>query len=184
MFRWFGLRALVTKTQENRNIFQQIKPNAELVINNLNTTPKNIVGREEWSSLKNINIDDQLIVLDKMGDIHPTQLKPIFNCTTLVVKNCDKNFVYYWINSNVFPNVKYIFLLSHPCEPTFFSQWYNIQHHSANRITLNIFLAHYYAGYKNRWASEMNNVIVIDDNCIKILNDKLDELENKLDPDV
>jgi len=121
-------------------------------------------------------VPNKFVILRSMGDIHPTVDKPSFECETLVVDACDKNFVYYWINSTVFKNVKTIFLLSHPCEPAFFSRWYNIQKYYHDRPVPTIYLATWYSRYRNRWADGMENVELIDEEDIKLLRTKIDEL--------
>lgn len=147
------------------------------IINSLKIRPYVISDELKWNSLKNKMITENFVILEQMGDIHPTKLKPQLNCETLVVNRCDKNFVYYWVHANIFINVKNIFLLSHPCEPFLFSRWYNIQQYYPNRTIPNIYLANNYKQYKNRWASDMKNVYVLDDNEIKFLKDKINILK-------
>lgn len=153
------------------------KPDIRHIIDSLNIKPYVAEGRETWTSHENKTIQRNLVVIKHMGDIHPTSQKPKFECETLVLDQCDKNFVYYWLDSGVFPNVRNIFLLSHPCEPNVFSRWYNIQKYYPSKTIPNIFLAHYYERYKNRWADDMDNVHIINDDDIKFLKDKLKILE-------
>lgn len=175
MFRYCN--KLITPQISKQLSTQITKPDVQQIINSLDTQPYVVDGRNEWYLLTNKTINRNIVILKQMGDIHPTQHKPKFNCETLILDQCNKNFVYYWLDSGIFPDVQNIFLLSHPCEPNIFSRWYNVQKYYPNKIVPNIFLAHYYERYKNRWANEMENVIIINDNDIEFLKNKLNILE-------
>jgi hypothetical protein len=41
----------------------------------------------------------------------------------LFLLDCDKNFVFFWLNCSTFPNVKKIYLSSHPCDPNVFNRF-------------------------------------------------------------
>jgi hypothetical protein len=45
------------------------------------------------------------------------------NTTDIFYVNCDKNFVYFNANPDIFPKVKNIYLLSHPCEHSLFHRF-------------------------------------------------------------
>jgi hypothetical protein len=48
---------------------------------------------------------------------------PVFaNCTTLIIDQCDKNFVYYWLNRATFPSVTKVYLNAHPCDWSVFKR--------------------------------------------------------------
>ncbi|CAH6420003.1 Hypothetical protein HVR_LOCUS1056 [uncultured virus] len=104
-----------------------------------------------WSGLKGKTIRNSTVILKGFGDIHPFNNGPKFLANTLFVHNCDKNFVYYWVNKSVFPNMKKLYLMSHPCEPEVLNQ----------RID-RIYLANSYLRYKNRWAPRCNNVTMME----------------------
>lgn len=63
----------------------------------------------------------------------------------------------------------YIYLLnSHPCEPVVFHRFYF--------TNTKIYLSENYSRYKNRWAEQNENVIVLDyTNMIKLINGYVDE---------
>jgi hypothetical protein len=105
-------------------------------------------GRSFWESLKGKTITNNIVILNRYGDIHPYSDGPKFLANKLYVRACDKNFVYYWINRYTFPNVKDLYLLSHPCEPT-------VLHRAFERIYLS---EGDYNHYKERWASEKDNI--------------------------
>jgi len=170
----------ITNIEKNINTQQYVKQNVLEIINKINS-PYHVKGHKQFESLKNEKIDKNVVVFTDMGDIHPYD-GPTFNCTTVILNKCDKNFVYYWLNASVFTNVENIFLLSHPCEPVVFSRWYNIERSYKNRSIPNIYLAYYYDRYKNRWASEMDNVNILNEKEINILNDKLEKI--KTEPDI
>lgn len=77
-----------------------------------------------WNDLAGKIIHNKTIVLQDLGDIHPFQPGVVCKCETLFVDRCDKNFVYYWLGNQfhsleeTFPNVKTVYLGSHPCEPS------------------------------------------------------------------
>lgn len=71
------------------------------------------------------------------------------NCETLFIDDCDKNYVYYNLDTIHFPKVKTIYLNSHPCE-------YSVLHrHFLVNGKVDIFLTErWYHTYKDRWFSE------------------------------
>jgi hypothetical protein len=78
------------------------------------------------------------------GDFHPFSLGPVFpRAKTVFLRNCDKNFIYYWMQPHYFPYAKRIFLDSHPCEfPTV--------HRFAKQGTVYV-RDGYYRQYLDRW---------------------------------
>lgn len=75
-----------------------------------------INGDAEWFDLRG-NIDAASVRIARCGDIHPYANGPIFSRAHAVqLDGCDKNFVYYWLNTYTFPVAKEIILNSHPCE--------------------------------------------------------------------
>lgn len=71
--------------------------------------------------------------------------------------NCDKNFVYYWLNQRTFPNVKKIYLSSHPCDPRVLNRF--------PQSTL--LLDKFYEEYKTRWSRDLNNIVIIEEGVIR-----------------
>ena len=110
-----------------------------------------------WENLYGKTIKNKTIVLDQFGDIHPCSNGPIFTATDLFMLNCNKNFVYYWMNSYTFPNISTIYLASHPCEIQVFYRQFN-----------KIYLHENYCSYKNRWAANLDNVHIITDQDLKL----------------
>ena len=67
-----------------------------------------------WETLSGQYIQNFMVVLSNFGDIHP-YANPIFQkCEELFLDRCDKNFVGYWLKQKTFPNLKKIFVGSHP----------------------------------------------------------------------
>lgn len=159
-----------------KEVSKIIYPTAENVITSLNCKIYEINECSIWHQHLGKTIDFEMVVIKNMGDIHPFSDGPVFNCKTVVVERCDKNFVYYWLNHKTFPNVTNIFLLSHPCEPNLFLRWYYIQKYSQNATIPNIYLSHWYSRYKDRWASEMENVQTLNETDINLLQNKIKEL--------
>ena len=115
------------------------------------------------------------IIFTQCGDIHPFSNHPIFNDTKYVyMKNCDKNFVFYWLRRNIFPNAIKIYLDSHPCEPDVLHRFSKIDKNHflvgggycdpADGVS--IILTENYKRYKNRWANELDNVTIASSNSI------------------
>lgn len=59
------------------------------------------------------------------GDVKPAE-GSLLLAETVFVENCDKNFVFNWMNKHYFPQLRTLFLASHPCEPMVLNQDYNI----------------------------------------------------------
>ena len=83
--------------------------------------------------------------------------------------DCNKNFVFYWINKNIFPNAKQIYVSSHPCDYTSFSgftinriDYPNQCYRDINTI---IYLDDYYSEFKNHswmgWYKNVENIILL-----------------------
>ena len=116
-----------------------------------------LYNNSKWNNL----INKQLIVYNKpyvsisgCGDIHPS-LYPIFpNTTTVSINNCNKNFVYYWLDRKTFPNVNTIYLNSHPCSTSVLSRFKNTT----------IYLSRRFSSYKLKWHPNDNNIHVLN-NC-------------------
>lgn len=106
----------------------------------------------KWNSLQGKIITNKNVILERYGDIHPFQNHPIFECETLFLNSCDKNFIAYWLHPNIFPNVKQIFLSSHPCDSDTPLKKFN-----------KVYLHEKYSGYKKRWWPSDDNVEIITD---------------------
>ena len=101
-----------------------------------------------WESLTGKTISSNYVILSKYGDIHPFHNGPIFLCETLMLNRCDKNFLRYWFKSKTFPNVKTVYIGSHP------GDWYVL-----NDKDMDIFLTEgYFNWYYDRWWSEKHNI--------------------------
>ncbi len=66
-----------------------------------------------FSDLTSKIVTNPVIHLVNMGDIHPFANGPIFHCQTLILGRSDKNFAYYWLNPQTFPNLKQIVVDTH-----------------------------------------------------------------------
>jgi hypothetical protein len=88
-------------------------------------------------AVKTSSSSNEVLVFKQFGDIHPIPNYPAFNGHEKVwFTNCDKNFIYYWLDQRRFPDVKEINLFSHPCS-----------YHIHNRFPLNVQWNVFY-GYK------------------------------------
>src|SRR5207244_2922610 len=74
-----------------------------------------IKGRTAWLALKGQIIKNKIVVIEDVGDIYPYSNEPIFdNCEILCLNKCKDNFMYYWLHTKMFPNIKRIILNSNP----------------------------------------------------------------------
>lgn len=75
-----------------------------------------IIGSAGFRRAQDQSFTCNNLVLSSMGDLHPFSPSPMFHTENLVLDRCNKNFVYYWLTPNMFPDVKNIYMFSHPCE--------------------------------------------------------------------
>jgi hypothetical protein len=80
-----------------------------------------------WRTLKIVNAP--ICRLTQLGDIHPFTPAPVVNSPFVIMDNCDKNFVYYWLDDRIFPRLSTFILASHPCEPKV-ARWMQRQTHT------------------------------------------------------
>lgn len=127
-------------------------------------------GSHEWYDLENKIIKNKTSVISNMGDIHTYEFKhyPKILSDNVMLYRCDKNFVYYWLDQNTFPNVKNIILFSHPCEPGLFHRWNN-----QKKVDTWICLQKIFGEYKTRWAPKYDNVVVLNDVAEKFIVDNI-----------
>ena len=105
--------------------------------------------------LKNVKFNS--VVFYKCGDIHPiADFSFSFeNVKEVHAVDCDKNFVYYWLSESEFPNMRKLYLSSHPCEPGVLNGFQN--------INTTIYLSNFFDRYKNRWADTGKPMVKIMD---------------------
>lgn len=146
-----------------------------------------LIGHQSFSKLKDVSKEDKIIkhgtvVFDKCPDIHPFGQgnNPLFpNTKNVVFDRCDENFVYYWLNKQTFPDLSYIFLNSHPCEPNVFHRF--CSKHPHERVP--IFLGNQWETFYERWGwfqnERMKNLMLVprDEMMIVIDNFKRDAVE-------
>lgn len=109
--------------------------------------------KTEWYNLKSKIIANENIAVYNFGDIHPFENGPVFkNAKKLFVIDCNKNFVYYWINKSTFPNVTDLYLDSHPCDASVFKRKFN-----------NIYVSDNYSSYTDRWSNNSGNLYIFED---------------------
>lgn len=83
------------------------------------------------------------------------------NVETLFLDKCEKNFVYYNVNTHYFPNVKTIYCNSHPCEGQVLQRHHYMyskqSDNSSNEIS--IYLTEMWMElYKKRWFSSADYI--------------------------
>lgn len=113
-----------------------------------------VSGAAEWFALRDKRLLNAAVVLEYMGDIHP-EFQCRIDAKRVLVKNCDKNFVYYWLKpQSTLADTTELYLNSHPCEGNVLWAW-------GNCPGKKLFLHEHYATYKERWAHDIDNVIVL-----------------------
>ena len=97
-----------------------------------------------WIQLQNQIIRQSVIDVVGCGDIHLFESPPRFpRAEVIFMRDCDKNFVYYWLGKSTFPNVRKIYLDSHPCQ-------YEVAHRFGEKVMLYM-RKEYYNHYYGRW---------------------------------
>lgn len=114
----------------------------------------------------------KVVLFEKIPALCMQNFPSFPECETLFVVDCDKNFVFHHIKQKYFPKVTLLFLYSHPCEPC-------VLHREFPKI----YLAERHAHYKERWASEKENLFLITREHLEreITNqDKIAKLQDKI----
>lgn len=91
------------------------------------------------------------LVIKNMGDIYSYSEHAPLYCDNLFMIDCNKNFVYYWVER--FCVNRNVILFSHPCDPYVM--------HYLMREQLNIYLSERYYRYA-RWCGSYKNMVIVD----------------------
>lgn len=136
---------------------------------------------EILSQLNGKIIQNRNICIESMPDINLYNLKPKFECETLFLNECNKNFIYYNLNNKIFPYVKSVYLRSHPCEYAVIRQFSisaDPKTYPPGRLSyLQLYVHERYQGLLERWGGiKGKNIHVIDDTCY---TDTLNSLDHE-----
>jgi len=104
------------------------------------------------NDLKGKVINNKNVILTRYGDIHPYENSPVFNCETLFLNHCNKNFLAYWLNKKTFPNTTTVYVDSHPCDDYVLTKRFDT-----------IYLHEKFLKYKMMWWQNLDNVKMISD---------------------
>ncbi len=123
--------------------------------------PKSYIA-VDWSDLNNCTVKNKNVILAKYGDIHPYKNGPIFECETLFLHSCDKNFLAYWLSKHTFPNLKKLYVGSHPSESYTLDKYANKKgkEYIVSKFD-EIYLHERFATYKQRWWPNIDNIKII-----------------------
>ena len=120
------------------------------------------VGHREWCELlSDETYNHEVIIMYLCGDIHPNKPHPKFpNAKTIFLFDCNKNFVYYWLRPVIFPLVKNIYLMSHPCESSVAPRFRN------KNVTIYVQTERYehYNDKFHKWFTDLDYVKPMDKN--------------------
>lgn len=120
----------------------------------------------DWKELQGKIISNKNVILTRYGDIYPFINVPIFECENLIIDECDKNFIAYWLNKQIFPNVRKVYIASCISDPHVLRET-NFQE---------IYLHECNFPYKEKWWSNFNNIKLINDTDYqKIVNSYTNE---------
>jgi len=114
-------------------------------------SPTRIEGTYGWKSLEGKAVLNRKVDIVGMGDLHRTFRIQFPGTKIVLMRNCDKNFVYYWLDEFTFPAAEDIWLDSHPCDPRVFER--------CPKATLYI-CTNMYRRYKDDWFDSRNPRIV------------------------
>jgi hypothetical protein len=106
-------------------------------------------------------IKNKNVILSRYGDIHPFKNGPIFECDTLFLQCCDKNFLAYWLGHTTFPKLQKLYVDSHPCDSYTLCDYVHLENGDLKKISAynEIYLTeNFYKHYKNRWWSDIDNI--------------------------
>lgn len=135
--------------------------------------PLVVNGKEEWNLFSNKSIDSSILILKNISDYNSdTNRLYQHNCSTLILDNCNKNFVYRHLDTITFPQVELIYLLSHPCEPNVFHRWLHYVDNNRRKLVPSVFLSEDYLVYKKRWISDIEEIKIITDYEVNELRKK------------
>lgn len=123
----------------------------------LETYGLNWSGRDEqkadWLKYQNKYILNFSVVLINWAHIHPSKNDPIFACEELFLDYCDKNFLRYLFKQKTFPNLRKVYLASHPAD------WYVLDNPWINNGNIEVFLLDcYFDWFKERWWQILDNI--------------------------
>jgi F-box domain. len=80
-----------------------------------------IINKDDYLKIKGKNILNRNVVIRDWHFTSPIFHNEVFSKTkTLFLIDCDKNFVFYSLNTHIFPMLKRLYLGSHPCEYSVF----------------------------------------------------------------
>lgn len=97
--------------------------------------------KTDLSQLTNQSIHNSVVALINYRDIHSFANSPVFYCTELFLEHCDKNFLRYWLKEKTFPNLKTVFIRSHP------GDWYVLNNTWIKQKKIKVHLSEHYFKY-------------------------------------
>ncbi len=75
-----------------------------------------------WDTLKGRTFTEEVVFVRHVAGVAFSNGPVFTNCTMLIIDQCDKNFVYYWLDRATFPQVTKVYLNSHPCNWSVFKR--------------------------------------------------------------
>ena len=117
-----------------------------------------ITTHKQLESLLDKTIENEIVVIKGISDFVEPQSDTlitirrkfaVFKCKYLILSGCGKNFLYFYVREQIFPNLKILLLLNtHPCDNY---TLHRLHHHPLWTTYLSEF---YFDCYKERWIPE------------------------------
>lgn len=82
-----------------------------------------ISGLKHWKSLHNKIINDRSIIISDMSDFLQLSSPLKINSRYVLISNCNRDFTFHNINPFIFPNIKKLYLQSHPYSIEYIQLW-------------------------------------------------------------
>lgn len=122
----------------------------------------------KWHIINNqkklINVGYKNIAITNMGDFGPLSSIKFNNCKNLYIGNCNKNFVYYFLDFHTFPLLQEIYLDNNICEYCVFSRF--------NNSNVKMYISPLAYNINRKWSDDFSftiNVNQVDDDKLKKL---------------
>ena len=110
-----------------------------------------VVQKFDFLDHPNVTVNNKTILFKNCPDITLSECRknggrPSFpNAETVFAIDCNKNFVYYYINKFKLPKMRTLYLASPPCDPRVLN---NFQHRNTK-----IYLSNFFLAYFHRWGN-------------------------------
>jgi len=96
-----------------------------IIVPSIKRIPLIIRGNNEWSKIDEGNDSEVVYVTGCTGLIRCPKNIIFSNCSVVIFDKNEKNFNFYTLNKNNFPNVEVVYFNGHPCDHNFQTRFPN-----------------------------------------------------------